>query len=297
MLDTLTGPAPAHLNSAFRLCDQITREHSKSFYFSTAFLPPAKRRAIRAFYAFCRRTDDIVDVGGGHRGEILAHWRADARRPAEEQADPVLAAWAHVRDRFDVPQRYIEELIDGCDMDLHIDRYPTWESLRRYCYCVASTVGLVSMHIIGLRPGASRDRALALAEDLGVALQLTNILRDVGEDIGRGRVYLPQEDLARFHYTDEDVRRGVVDNRFKALMRFEMDRADALYDRSISGISLLNRDGRLAVAAAAILYRGILGKIHLNDYDVYTRRAYLSQTEKMQRLPAIYLHVRRMGDG
>lgn len=297
MIDALTGSTPAHLNAAFRLCDRITRDHSKSFYFSTAFLPSIKRRAIRAFYAFCRRTDDIVDVAGAHSGDTLAHWRLAARLPASEQQDPVLAAWAYVRDRFDVPQRYIEELIDGCEMDLHISRYPTWEALRRYCYCVASTVGLVSMHIIGLRPGASRERALMLAEELGVALQLTNILRDVGEDIGRGRIYLPQEDLAHFRYTDDDVRRGVVDGRFKALMRFEMDRADALYDRSIHGISLLNRDGRLAVAAAAILYRGILGKIHLNDYDVYTRRAYLSQTEKVQRLPAIYFHVRRMGDG
>jgi phytoene synthase len=301
MLDSLRSPrsepAPAHLNHAFKLCNQITREHSKSFYFSTAFLPPVKRRAIRAFYAFCRRTDDIVDVAPHHHADSLALWRQAARRPASEQQDPVLFAWSQVRDAFGVPQQYIEELIDGCEMDLTITRYATWEQLRRYCYCVASTVGLVSMHIIGLRPGASRDKALELAEELGVALQLTNILRDVGEDIGRGRVYLPQEDLVRFQYTDDDVRRSVIDSRFKALMRFEMDRADALYDHSIHGISLLNRDGRLAVAAAAILYRGILGKIHLNDYDVYNRRAYLSQTEKMQRLPEIYLHVRRMGDG
>lgn len=301
MLDSLRSPRsepePEHLNPAFRLCDQITRQHSKSFFFSTAFLPPVKRRAIRAFYAFCRRTDDIVDVTTHQSAETLAHWRDAARRPAHEQRDPVLAAWSHVRDAFDVPQQYIDELIDGCEMDLTINRYATWESLRRYCYCVASTVGLVSMHIIGLRSGAARECAFALAEDLGVALQLTNILRDVGEDMGRGRIYLPQEDLARFQYTDEDVRRNVIDGRFKALMRFEMDRADAIYDRSISGISLLNRDGRLAVAASAILYRGILGKIHLNDYDVYNRRAYLSQSEKVQRLPGIYLHVRRMGDG
>lgn len=297
MLDTITEPTLTHLKTAHRLCDRITAEHSKSFYFSTAFLPPAKRRAIRAFYAFCRRTDDIVDVAPHHNGDALAQWRIDARRPASQQQDPVLFAWAHVREQFDVPQRYIEELIDGCEMDLSINRYSTWEQLRRYCYCVASTVGIVSMHIIGLQADADRGRALTLAEDLGVALQLTNILRDVGEDYARGRIYLPQEDLSHFHYSDNDVHRSVVDSRFKALMRFEMDRADALYDRGLTGISLLSRDGRLAVAAAAILYRGILGKIHLNDYDVFTRRAYLSQSEKVQRLPAIYLHVRRMGDG
>ncbi|MCX6019533.1 MAG: phytoene/squalene synthase family protein [Chloroflexi bacterium] len=301
MLDSLrpsrSEPAPSNLQHAFRLCDRITREHSKSFFFSTAFLPSAKRRAIRAFYAFCRRTDDIVDVMPLRSAETLAQWRAAAQRPANEQTDPVLLAWATVRQQFDVPQRYIEELVDGCEMDLTINRYATWEQLRRYCYCVASTVGLISMHIIGLRPDASRERAMALAEDLGVALQLTNILRDVGEDIGRGRIYLPQEDLARFHYSDDDVRHGVIDGRFRALLRFEMDRADALYDRSCSGIPLLSSDGRLAVSAAATLYRGILGKIHLNDYDVYNRRAYLSQTEKMQRLPGIYLNVMRMGDG
>lgn len=285
------------LERAYALCDQVTRDHSKSFYFSTVFLPAEKRRAIRAFYAFCRTTDDMVDVASNRCPETLANWRESARLPAREQTNPVLQAWATVRDRYQVPQRYIDELIDGCETDLTVSRYANWDTLRRYCYCVASTVGLVSMHIIGVRNPAQTERAIDLATDLGIALQLTNILRDVGEDIRRGRIYIPQEDMQRFNYTEDDVRNGVIDARFKALMRFQMDRADAYYDRGMTGIPLLNADGRLAVAAAGMLYRGILGKIHLNDYDVYNRRAHLTNGEKMQRLPGIYMRVRRMGDG
>ncbi len=279
---------------AFDVCERITRMHSKSFYFSTAFLPAHKRRAIRAFYAFCRVTDDLVDTAVNRSRESLEHWRMAAHAPAVTQRDPVLLAWCLTRDAFRVPTRYIDELIDGCEMDLSVTRYQTWADLRKYCYCVASTVGLVSACIIGLDADADRAQAEHLATELGIALQLTNILRDVGEDLGRGRVYLPQEDLARFGVSEDQLRNRVIDANFKALMRFEMDRADALYDEGIPGLRLLKADGRLAVATAAILYRGILGKIHLNDYDVFNRRAHLTNGEKVQRLPAIFLQVRRM---
>ncbi len=285
------------LERAFDLCDDITRNHSKSFYFSTMFLPAEKRRAIRAFYAFCRTTDDMVDIAVNRSPETLEAWRQAARRGPACQTDPVLLAWATTRDKYQVPQQFIEELIDGCEMDLTVTRYQTWAALRQYCYCVASTVGLVSTHIIGVNKEEQRGLAEQKAIDLGIALQLTNILRDVGEDLSRGRIYLPQEDLARFNYSDDDLRLRVVDPRFKALIRFEMDRADALYDSSIPGTAYLKRDGRLAVAAAAMLYRGILGKIHLNDFDVFNRRAHLTNGEKVQRLPGIYFKVRKMGDG
>ncbi len=283
------------LEKAYILCAEVTRQHSKTFHFSTAFLPWAKRRAIRAFYAFCRITDDIVDTPRGTSID-LAEWRQAARRPLSQQTHPILMAWADTRDRYQVPQQFVEELIDGCEMDLSINRYETFDQLARYCYCVASTVGLISSYIIDMqdaRPGAF-ERAMPQAIDLGIALQLTNILRDVGEDLGRGRIYLPQEDLQRFHYTEDDLRNRVLDQRFKALMRFEMDRADALYDRSLPGLAHLKVDGRLAVGAAAILYRGILGKIHLHDYDVFQHRAHLTQSEKVQRLPGILMHVRRL---
>jgi phytoene synthase len=190
----------------------------------------------------------------------------------------------------------VEELIDGCEMDLTVHRYETFEDLRAYCYRVASTVGLVSMHIIGVN-GAGQDALLAAAPaavDLGVALQLTNILRDVGEDLSRGRVYLPQADLRRFGYDESDLRAGVIDGRFRALMRFEIDRANALYERGWPGIADLAPDGRLAVGAAISLYRGILGRIVDNGFDVFRKRAHLTAAQKVLRMPGIYRSVRSL---
>lgn len=285
---------PAEFTRAYAHCDAITEAHSKSFYFSTAFLDPDRRRAIRAFYAFCRTTDDLVDQPAIQISNLEA-WRHASRRDPGAQTDPVLLAWADTRERYAIPNRYAEELIDGCEMDLQISRYETWEALRHYCYLVASTVGLISMRVIGMRGGDDQmlDRYEAAAVDLGVALQLTNILRDVGEDLGRGRVYLPQEDLRRFDYTEEDLRRGVIDARWRALMRFEIDRAEALYERGWAGIPALRREGRLAVAAAAETYRGILREIAGNDYDVFRRRARVSGAGKFARLPSTWWRVAR----
>ncbi len=278
---------------AYALCDAITSTHSKSFYFSTSFLPAEKRRAIRAFYAFCRVTDDMVDATEKPDPEQLQQWRLAARRAPRDQIHPVLLAWSTERDRFQVPQQYVEELIDGCEMDLTKTRYATWQELERYCYCVASTVGLASMHIIGLRHEETPEVAIERATKLGLALQLTNILRDVSEDLARGRIYLPEEDLDKFDYTEEDLRLATNDDRFKHLMRFEMNRADKLYDEGLKGIGYLNWDGRLAVGAAAMLYRGILAKIHINDYDVFNHRAYLTQSEKVRQMPGIAYKVMR----
>jgi len=284
---------------AFALCDEITRDHSKSFYFSTAFLPREKRRAIRALYAFCRTTDDTVDVlsqGAAEARPRLAEWRRASRMCSHEQTNPVLAAWTLVRERYGVPQRYVEELVDGCEMDLTINRYERWSDLEHYCYCVASTVGLISMYIIGVNQDAPAlfERSRQAAIDLGIALQLTNILRDVGEDLARGRIYLPQEDLRRFGYTEADLKAGVIDDRFRALMRFEIQRARAYYARSIPAIAALKPDGRVAVGAAAILYRGILDKIVENDFDVFNKRAFLSSREKLRRMPHVLWTIRRL---
>jgi phytoene synthase len=284
---------------AFDLCDEITRDHSKSFYFSTSFLPREKRRAIRALYAFCRTTDDTVDVLSQSAAEArprLDAWRRASRLQWHEQTNPVLAAWTLVRGRYGVPQQYVEELIDGCEMDLTVNRYERWSDLKRYCYCVASTVGLISMHIIGVNGDdpALFERSRQPAIDLGIALQLTNILRDVGEDLARGRIYLPQEDLRRFGYTEADLKAGVIDDRFRALMRFEIQRAREYYARSIPAIVALKPDGRLAVGAAAILYRGILDKIVENDFDVFNKRAFLSFREKLRWMPRIFWMVRQL---
>lgn len=279
-----------NLDDAYSLAREITREASKSFYLSTLLLPRPKRRAIQALYAFLRTTDNIVDDGGGGATLIaLEGWRLRSRRAPRDQDHPILLAWADTRDRFGVPQALAEELIDGVAMDLTIARYDTFAALERYCYCVASTVGLMSMHIIGCvedRPDALAE-ATPYAARLGLAMQLTNILRDIGEDSRAGRVYLPQDELRAAGCRDDELAAGVISPAFRALLDEQIARADALYDASLPGIALLHPESRFAVAAAAGIYRGILPKIIENDYDVFTRRAHLSLREKLILLPRL----------
>lgn len=266
--------------------DQVARRNSKTFYFATALLPRPSRRAVRALYAFCRTTDDLVDNDGATRAD-LARWRAEAAQPSHLQRDPILLCWAHTRERYGVDRRYESELIDGVALDIDRVRYATWPELARYCYLVASTVGLMSVPIIGLAKGVSFERAAPYATTLGIALQLTNILRDVGEDAASGRVYLPASDLARFGLTADDVLRGVDDERFVALLTFEIARARRLFDEALPGIALLAPSARPAVGAAAILYRAILDRIEAIDYRVHNRRAHTSALEKLRLLPGI----------
>ena len=164
------------------------------------------------------------------------------------------------------------------------DRYETFEDLATYSYGVASTVGLMSMHIIGF----SGADALPFAIKLGLALQMTNILRDVGEDWRRGRLYLPLEELAHFGLTEADIAAGVVDDRWRAFMRFQLDRTRQLYEEAWPGIGKLHKDGRFAIAAAAGLYRAILPKIEANDYDVFNNRAFVSTWGKLRLLPGLW---------
>jgi phytoene synthase len=243
-------------------------------------------------YAFCRLTDDIVDESSGNAVADLAAWRARALAPQAASDDVLLHAWHDVRDRHRIPLAYVRHLLDGIGLDLVQSRYETFDELARYCYGVASTVGLMAMHIIGFK-----DRsALPYAVKLGVALQLTNILRDVGEDFRQGRIYLPQEDLSRFGYRENDLARAVIDERFRSLMDFEIGRTRQLYAEAWDGIRLLSPDGRLAIAAAADLYRAILAKIEQNGYDVFNQRAQLSAAEKLRRLPRLWWNVQRMRD-
>lgn len=280
----------ANLEDAYSLAREITREASRSFYLSTILLPRPKRRAIQALYAFLRTTDNIVDDGGaGATLAALEGWRLRSRRAPRDQDHPVLLAWADTRDRFGVPQALAEELIDGVAMDLTINRYATFAMLERYCYCVASTVGLMSMYIIGCvddRP-ATIAEATPYAARLGLAMQLTNILRDIGEDSRAGRIYLPQDELRAVGYGDDELAAGLISPAFRTLVDEQIARADALYDASLPGIALLHPESRFAVAAAAGIYRGILPKIVENDYDVFNRRAHLSLREKLILLPRL----------
>jgi phytoene synthase len=278
----------ADLDDAYTLAREITRDASRSFYLSTLLLPRPKRRAIQALYAFLRTTDNIVDADDdGARLATLEHWRLRSRRLGADQDHPVLRAWADTRERYGVPQALAEELIDGVKMDLTVSRYADFAALERYCYRVASTVGLMSMQIIGCvddRP-ATLAAAAPCAARLGLAMQLTNILRDVGEDARAGRIYLPQDELRAAGCREGDILTGTITPAFRRFLAAQIARTDALYETSLPGIALLHLEGRFAVSAAAAIYRGILPQIVANDYDVFTRRAHLTLRQKLALLP------------
>ena len=204
----------------------------------------------------------------------------------------MLRAWHDTSTRYALPQALADELLTGVGMDLTINRYQTFDELQLYCYRVASVIGLISMHIIGHEADAE-----PYAIQLGIALQLTNILRDVGEDAARGRIYLPLEDLERFGLCEDDILNGVQDQRFRALMLWQIERAERLYQASWPGIRLLHRDGQFAVAAAALLYRAILPKIVANDFDVFSRRAFVSTREKLVMMPRIWRRLNALQRG
>lgn len=271
------------LAEAYLLCEAITRQCSKSFYVATMLLPPTKRRAIRVLYAFCRRSDDLVDEASSDPTNHFACWVTQAAKQRIHHSDPILYAWQHLRHQYQLSEEVIADLLAGIQMDLTIDRYATFADLWLYCYRVAGTVGLLSMQIIGSAPGAE-----PYAIKLGVALQLTNILRDIGEDAQRGRIYLPQDELATYAITDQDILTNCNDERWQQLMRFYIQRTRTLYAEALPGISLLTRDSRYAVAAAAMLYRAILTKIEKNQYDNFHQRAFVPNHEKLSMLPKIW---------
>ncbi|HRX02065.1 MAG: squalene/phytoene synthase family protein [Anaerolineae bacterium] len=274
------------MGTAYAQCERLTKQHSRTFYLASGLLPAEKRRGARALYAFCRVCDDIVDEQPASCDPVaeLSRWRGQPGQDGPDVADPVSIAWADARARFHIPWRYAEQLIEGVSQDLSQVRYPTFDALAHYCYGVASTVGLMAMHIIGFESTA----AIPYAVRLGVALQLTNILRDIDEDWQAGRLYLPQNELAAFGLTEDDIAAGRVDDRWRAFMRFQVQRTRSLYDEAMPGIALLDRDGRFAITAAAELYRGILDDIEANDYNVFGRRAHLTTWDKISRLPAIW---------
>jgi 15-cis-phytoene synthase len=278
------------LQAAYGECSRITRDYSKTFFLASGLLPRAKRQAARALYAFCRVTDDIVDSteSAEARRDNLAAWRALVMTPSTLVNNPVALAWIDAQHRYNIPRGYAEQLIDGVARDLTQTRYETFADLADYSYGVASTVGLMAMHIVGFR---SRE-AIPYAVRLGVALQLTNILRDVGEDWQAGRLYLPLEDLAAFGLCEADIEAGRLDERWQAFINFQIERTHQLYEESWEGIRMLNPDGRFAIGAAADLYRGILEDIRAHNGDVFNRRAHLGMWGKVSRLPGIWWHSR-----
>jgi phytoene synthase len=281
------NPALTH---AYNYCRQITRINSRTFYMACSLLSQEKRQAVHALYAFCRSTDDLVDKARQttNLDTLLSNWRSRLANHHPAAHDPVPLAWADAQTRYGIPRGYAYQLIEGITRDLLQNRYESFAELTEYCYGVASTVGLMAMHIIGFRD----KQALPYAVKLGIALQLTNILRDVGEDWRAGRLYLPLDELAEFGLSEEDIADGRIDKKWRAFMRFQIDRARHLYDEAQPGIKMLDSDGRFAIAAAAGLYRAILEQIEANDYDVLRQRAYISTWGKARRLPGFWWATR-----
>jgi 15-cis-phytoene synthase len=293
----------APLDAAYELCRQITAEYSKTFYLGTLLMPPEKRRAVWAIYVWCRRTDELVDGPCSEQttNATLDEWeqQLESLFAGQPIADADVALVDSL-DRFPISIQPFRDMIAGQRMDLYRSRYETFEELQLYCYRVAGTVGLMTTPVMGVdasnvttpwakAQGQKRPEPQAVA--LGIANQLTNILRDVGEDARRGRIYLPLEDLERFGYSEKDLLNGVVDERWRDLMRFQIARARQFFAEAEMGVSLLSPDARFPVWAALMLYRGILEVIEKNQYDVFGKRAYVPSWRKLFYLPLAKLRA------
>jgi len=281
----------ASLRIAYRKAEQITAEHSKSFYFASGLLPEEKRSAVRALYAFCRTVDDIVDESEDEQRESqLDYWRGMVEHASFLDNDLVAAAWADTLTRYHIPRYYALQLIDGVHRAITQSRYQTFDELTTYCYGVASTVGLMSMYIVGF----NSNEAVPYAIKLGVALQITNILRDVGEDYQNGRIYLPREELAFYGIREQDIADGRITDNWRQFMKFQIERTRQLYEEAWEGVKMLEREGQLAIGAASVFYQGILDEIEKNDYDVFTQRASLSAMGKVSKVPALWLKIKTL---
>jgi squalene synthase HpnC/squalene synthase HpnD len=279
--EKVAGVGLAEVEASYRYCRDVTCAAARNFYYGILLLPRAKRDAVCALYAFMRQADDFSDQAGdaAAKKRRLAEWRATLDRAVsgEPAAHPAMPALRDAVQRFAIPARYFHDLISGVEMDLEVASYATFERLREYCYRVAGTVGLTCLHIFGF----SDPRAPECAEKLGIAFQLTNILRDIAEDFGMGRVYLPAEDLARFGVAREELGRGVLTPAIQDLLRFEADRAWQFYREGAELLPLVGVDSRPALWALVQIYTGILKKIEARGYEVFSApRVGLSTAEK-----------------
>jgi 15-cis-phytoene synthase len=267
---------------AYERCREIARAEARNFYYGFVLLPAPRRSGIYACYAFSRRCDDSVDGEGpldeklvalGQRREELD--RCYAGEPPPD--DPVLVALTDAVQRFGIPRRHLDDLLEGVEWDLTVDRYADFPSLKRYCDRVAGAVGLVSLHVFGFEDPVAPEHA----NDLGVALQLVNIMRDVGEDAALGRIYLPADERAAHGVSEGEILRGEVTPGFRALMREQGARARVYFERGERLLPLLDRRARMCVSMLSGLYREILVAIEDRDYDVFARRVALSTPRKL----------------
>jgi 15-cis-phytoene synthase len=269
------------LLTSYRSAEAVARNRARNFYYSFMVMPSEKRRAFCAVYAFMRYCDDISDGDAGleSKKEMLGKWRKKlddvfSGRPCE---DSILPAFRDTVNRFSIPAQYFHWIIDGAEMDLSASRYETFDDLYRYCFNVASAVGLVCLQIFGF----ADDRAKTYAEQCGIAFQLTNILRDIKEDSQMGRIYLPIEDLRKFDYTPEELQQGVMDERYRNLMDFEAARARDYYACARKLLPLVETGSRPALWAMIEIYERILNRIVQGRFDVFHNSIHLPKSEKL----------------
>lgn len=290
------------LEAAYRHCRAVVAQRAKNFAYAFLLLPPARRRGREAIYAYCRIADDFADDEGlaqDERARRLADLRARLRAALPESAADGAGAPPHalapdreldllmlaLRDtalRFGVARHDLDLVAQGCEQDLTVRRYASWEELRGYCYMVASAVGLACLEVFGYR--GEREELRARAVDLGLAMQLTNIIRDVAEDLARDRIYLPQEDLARFGVDEAQLAAGRVDERWRALLAFEVARARELFASGRQLAPAVRRRSRVCPLALAAIYERLLDEVERADYDVFSRRVALSGGQKLRLL-------------
>jgi phytoene synthase len=268
------------VSGAYEHCEMLTRRASSNFYWGFRLLPHDRRRALCAVYAFCRAADDLADEPGRDTDprRLLARWREElARAYAGRPVHPVGVALADTVARFAIPREHFDAVIAGVEMDLDRDRYETWEGdLEQYCYRVAGAVGLVCIEIFGYRDASARQYAV----ELGLAFQLTNILRDVADDAQRGRIYLPRADLKRFGCREEDVLVGHCTDAFRQVMAFESARAGEHYGRARFLLAEEDRQSLAPAEAMRLIYEQLLRRIMLRHYDVFGPKVRLTRPEK-----------------
>ncbi|MEC4674496.1 MAG: presqualene diphosphate synthase HpnD [Nitrospirota bacterium] len=274
----LITPAEAHA-----YCEQKTRASGSNFYYSFLFLPKRRRQAMYAVYTFCNEVDDTVDhpPPGTNPKEQLTHWRQEITAAYQGQPRyPVTISLADHVSQLDIPEEYLQELINGMEMDLTTNRYKTFDDLYPYCYRVAGVVGLICLKVFGTQSPAAKEYAV----NLGLAFQLTNILRDVGADAERDRIYLPLEDLNTFGCTEEDLLANVYSPAFVELMKFQSQRAQGYYQTALKIYATLSKEDRRSLLAAEIMrtvYSRILKRIQAQRYQVFGTRISLSPSYRL----------------
>lgn len=281
------------LNEAYERCGEVCAEYAKTFYLGTLLMTPDRRKAIWAIYVWCRRTDELVDGPNASHITPLALDRWEQRLEDLFHGRPYDMLDAALSDtvlKYPVDIQPFRDMIEGMRMDLTKSRYKNFNELYLYCYYVAGTVGLMSVPVMGIAPEskATAESVYNAALALGIANQLTNILRDVGEDAHRGRIYLPQDELAQFGLSDEDIFAGKVTDRWRAFMKDQIKRARVFFDEAEKGVTELDKASRWPVWASLILYRQILDAIEANDYDNFTKRAFVGKAKKFLSLPIAY---------